>query len=180
MNSECRRSITLCLIQAGTYIHTHVRVCKERPCGQIVPTICFYKVLLECSLVRQNNGPQKNLCPSSRNLWVYFFTWQHMTLHEYIALHAFADVIKVMDAEMGDYTEWQPVREIGQKEGESFAEGLSSLWVAVGREEEVINPEMQVTREAGNSSQLTARKWGTSVLQPQDTKFCQQPQLASR
>lgn len=76
-------------------------VCKERPCGQIVPTICFYKVLLECNLVRQNNGPQKSLCPSSRNLWVYFFTWQHMTLHECIALHAFADVIKVMDAEMG-------------------------------------------------------------------------------
>lgn len=152
-------------------------VCKARPCGQIVPTICFYKVLLECSLVRQNNGPLKSLCPSS-------WTCEYISLPGNILLHM--NILLCMPLQMwlrlwmlrwGVYTEWQPVREIGQKEGESVesAEGLSSLWVAVEREEEVINPEMQVTLEAGNSVQLTARKWGTAVLQPQETKFCQNP-----
>lgn len=65
------------------------------------------------------------------------------------------------------------------EEGREFrvCKGTSSLWVAVEREEEVMNPEMQVTLDTWDSSQLTARKWGTSVLQPQETKFCQ-PKLA--
>lgn len=131
--------------------------------------------------MRQNNGPQKSLCPSSR-------ICEYISLHGNILLHVNTLLctslqmwLRLRTLRWGDYTIRQPVREIGQKEGESFksAEGLSSLWVAAEREEELINLEMQVTLEAWDSSQLTARKWGTSVLQPQETKFRQQPKWAN-
>lgn len=112
-------------------------------------------------------GPQRTSCPDSWNLGLCHFTWQR-ELHR---------CVKVMDLEVGRLP-WIMACQRDTTGGEvwSLERGSALAGDGDGDGARGMNPETQAT--LGNSSQLTARKCGAFVLQPQATKFCHQPKLA--